>query len=106
VVPGGVIGAVRQSFPGTPSFRAGEEYVFFLWTSRAGRTQVIGLTQGLFAVEKVAAAGDPVATREATHELMLERGTGRPVKDQTLVMRLSELRSRIATRLGTAKAAK
>jgi hypothetical protein len=36
---------------------------------------------------------------------MLEAGTGRPVKDQTLVMPLSQLRSRIAAGLakGVAK---
>jgi len=52
----------------------------------------------------VAADGtaDPVATRSATRELMLESGTGRPVKDQTLSMHLSELRSRISSTLATA----
>src|ERR1039457_1254593 len=46
VVPGGVVNNVRQSFSGAPTFSAGDEYVFFLWTSKAGLTQVIGLTQG------------------------------------------------------------
>jgi hypothetical protein len=102
VVPGGVAGNLRQSFPGAPSFSTGDEYVFFLWTSRAGLTQVIGLTQGLFALA-AEASGDPVLTRRASRELMLDRATGRPVKDETLVMRLSELRSRIAGTLGTGK---
>jgi hypothetical protein len=93
-VPGGIVNNLRQSFPGTPSFQPGDDYVFFLWTSKAGLTQVIGLTQGLFAV---AADGtsDPVATRNASHELMLDSATGKPVKDTTLTMHLSELRSAI-----------
>jgi hypothetical protein len=40
-----------------------------------------------------------MATRSASHELMLDRGTGHPVKDQPLIMHLSELRSRISTTL-------
>jgi hypothetical protein len=99
-VPGGVAGKLRQTFEGAPVFQKGEEYVFFLWTGATGPTQVVGLTQGLFAVGR-----DGSATRTASHEAMLEAGTARPVKDQTLVMPLSQLRSRIAAGLakGTAK---
>ncbi len=100
VVPGGVVNNVRQSFAGAPTFNTGDEFVFFLWTSKAGLTQVIGLTQGLFALAADGTA-DPMATRSASNELMLDRGTGQPVKDQPLVMRLSELRSRISSTLGT-----
>ena len=103
VVPGGVANNLRQVFPGTPVLNSGEEYVFFLWTSRAGVTQVIGLTQGLFSLP-AGAATDPMATRSASHELMLDGRTGRPVKDQTLTMRLSELRARIASTLGNGQA--
>ena len=39
---------------------------------------------------------DPTVTRNASHELMLDPKTGHTVKDQTLVMRLSDLRSQIA----------
>jgi hypothetical protein len=85
---------IRQTFAGAPQFHAGDEFVFFLWTGPSGSTQVMGLTQGLFAVAADGTA-DPVTTRNASHEVMLEPGTGRQVKDQTLVMRLSELRSRI-----------
>ena len=99
VVPGGVANNLRQSFSGVPEFAAGDEYVFFLWTGRDLLTQVIGLTQGLFSLAKDNAA-DPMATRPASRELMFERRTGQPVKDQTLVMRMSELRARINTTLG------
>ena len=98
VVPGGVVNNVRQSWAGAPTFANGDEFVFFLWTSKAGLTQVLGLTQGLFSVA-VDGSTDPVATRAASHELMLDRGTGQPVKDAPMVMHLSELRSRISTTL-------
>ena len=99
--PGGVVNGQRQSFAGTPSFNQGDEFVFFLWSSKAGLTQVIGLTQGLFSVAADGTA-DPMATRSATRELMLDSHSGRPVKDQTLRMHLSELRSRISSTLATA----
>jgi hypothetical protein len=104
VVPGGVAGSLRQSFAGTPVLNSGEEYVLLLWTGRNGLTQVIGLTQGLFSLEK--SQMDPMATRAASRELMLDPKNGKPVKDQTLAMRLSELRTRISTTLGSRAQAK
>ena len=95
VVPGGVANGVSQFFAGAPQFQPGDDFVFVLWTSKAGLTQVIGLTQGLFAVAADGAA-DPNVTRAASQELMLDSRTGQPVKDQTLVMRLSDLRTQIA----------
>ncbi len=95
VVPGGVVGGLRQSWAGAPSFATGVEYVFFLWTSRAGLTQVLGLTQGLFSVASDGSS-DPTATRASSNELMFDGRTGRPVKDDTLVMHMSDLRTRIA----------
>lgn len=95
VVPGGVANNLRQTFSGTPEFEVGEEYVFFLWTGKDYLTQVIGLTQGLFSMAKDHAT-DPTVTRPASREMMIDRATGATVKDQTLVMRLSELRTRIA----------
>ena len=101
-IPGGVANNLRQTFAGAPELKTGEEYIFFLWTGRSGITQVIGLTQGLFSIAPAASA-DPVATRRASGELMVARGTGAPVKDQTLTMRLSELRSRIAGTLAAGR---
>ena len=95
VVPGGTANGVRQFFSGAPQFQPGDEFVFFLWTNKAGATTVIGLTQGLFAVTPGGAA-DPSLTRAASQELMLDSRTGHPVKDQILVMRLSDLRKQIA----------
>lgn len=100
-VPGGTANGLRQSFSGAPTLKPGDDFVFFLYTGRDGRTTILGLTQGLFALD---AGSDPVSTRSASRELMLDRQTGRPVKDETMVMRLSELRSRITNRMkGTAK---
>jgi len=93
-LPGGIAGNLRQTFAGVPQFRAGDEYVFFLWTGKSGSTQILGLTQGLFSIAP-GGGKDPLTTRAASHEAMLDRGTGKQVKDQTLTMHLSELRARI-----------
>jgi hypothetical protein len=98
-VPGGTANNLRQTVPGAPQLHAGDEFVFFLWTGKSGMTQIIGLTQGLFKLSS-AGSGDPVATRSASAELMLDRDTGRPVQDHRLVMNLSDLRARIAAKLG------
>jgi hypothetical protein len=102
-VPGGVANGLRQNFSGSPELQAGEEYVLFLWTSRSGLTQVIGLTQGIFTLSKT--SSDAVATRVAGDDLMLTPGSGVPVKGETLSMKLSELRGRIVSRLGAQKGA-
>jgi hypothetical protein len=98
VVPGGTANNVRQTFPGTPQFKIGDDYVFFLWTGRSGLTQIIGLTQGLFALSP-GSGGSPTATRAASQEVMLEKATGHQVKDQKIVMTLADLRARIAASL-------
>jgi hypothetical protein len=104
-VPGGNANNQRQVFDGAPEFQPGDEYVFFLWTGRSGLTQVIGLTQGLFSIAPGTSA-DPVATRPASGEPMLAPGgSGTPVKNETLVMKVSELRSRIAATLAAAGSA-
>jgi hypothetical protein len=100
-VPGGSANGLQQTFSGAPEFATGRQYVLFLWTGPTGLNQVIGLTQGIFTLDQPSAA-DPVATRAASHELMLAPGSGRAVKDQTLGMRLSELRARIAGLSGSA----
>ena len=101
-LPGGVAKNIRQTFAGVPQFKSGDEYVFFLWTGKSGATQVLGLTQGLFAVTPGGGA-DPMTTRTASHEVMLEHGTGKEVKDQTLTMRMSALRARIQSTLSTSQ---
>ena len=97
-VPGGTANNLRQVFAGTPQFQTGEERVFFLWTGPSGLTQIMGLTQGIFELSSGPSA-TVMATRAGSSELMLDPHSGRPVKGETLVMKLSDLRSRIADRL-------
>jgi hypothetical protein len=98
VITGGVVNNLSQSFSGSPTLNKGDDLVLFLWTSRAGLTQIMGLTQGLFAVAAGGSA-DPTVTRAATRELMLDPKTAQPVKDAALSMHLSDLRSLIASTL-------
>ena len=92
-VPGGVLRGQRQAIAGAPVLTVGEEYVLFLWTSRSGLTQVIGLSQGLFSV-KVDASNNPLLLRPASLEAMLDKN-GRLVVDQPLNLSLSEVRARV-----------
>jgi len=99
MLPGGSAKGLSQSFSGSPVLKQGDEFVFFLWTSKGGITWITGLTQGLFSLPPGDAGTDRMATRAASHELMLDRETSRPVKDTALTMSLSDLRSRIAATL-------
>jgi hypothetical protein len=92
-VPGGVARGLRQIAAGAPALSAGQEYVLFLWTSRSGLTQVIGLSQGLFTVMQNE-AGDTVLVRPAASELMLDQA-GKVVNDQGVTMKLTDLRTEI-----------
>ena len=100
-VPGGVANGIRQAVSGAPEFQPGEEYVFFLWTSKAGITQVIGLTQGLFRVTGTGA--DATVFRTPSHELMLDAQTHRPVRDEAIQMRMSQLRRVVTNTSGAAR---
>jgi hypothetical protein len=99
MVPGGTARGLSQSFSGSPVLKQGDEFVFFLWTSKGGITWITGLTQGLFSLAPGDGATDRMATRSASRELMLDRDTSRPVKDSALSMSLSALRTRIAATL-------
>jgi hypothetical protein len=102
-VPGGVAGGVRQPVAGSPSLTVGAEYVLFLWTSRSGLTQVIGLSQGLFKVIPSTAAnatpGNSTVIRPAATETMLD-ANGNVATDQTIRLLWGDLRSRIQQQLG------
>jgi hypothetical protein len=96
-VPGGVVNGIRQSATGAPELKLGQEYVLFLWTSRSGLTQLIGLSQGVFTLS----AGAVVSRAPAT-ELMLDR-SGLPVEDHAVSMRLPDLKAQVLKALGAAK---
>lgn len=96
MIPGGLVGRSRQTFPGVPELTAGSEYLLFLWTSPTGITHLIGLTQGLFSVT-ADADGAPLASRPEIGELMLD-ADGRKVTDRPIRMRLGEMKAQVAAR--------
>lgn len=100
-VPGGVVKGIRQSVAGAPELKVGQDYVLFLWTSRSGLTQVIGLSQGIFKLSEES-SGSAVAQRSPASELMLSK-SGLPVEDAPVSMRLADLRNRVLKTLGAAK---
>ena len=94
VLPGGVSGHYRQSFPGVPALASGSEYVLFLWTSpTTGLTWPVGLTQGILDVSSQQ-DGSVDLSRQPIGELMLD-ASGRPVTDQPPHTGLNALRTRI-----------
>jgi hypothetical protein len=97
-IPGGVVGGRRQTVAGAPSLQVGQQYVIFLWTSRSGLTQVIGLSQGLFLV-KTDTSGNLVLIRPAASETMLNQN-GQVVQDQGMSYNLAALRSQVRQTLG------
>jgi hypothetical protein len=98
-LPGGSANGLQQSFPGTPQLLEGKEYVLFLWTSKTGLTQIIGLTQGLFDLS-TDASGVITAMRSVSTNSMLDPKTGYMVKDEAIQMQLKDLTTRIANTLG------
>ena len=104
-VPGGAFNGIRQSVTGAPELKLGQEYVLFLWTSRSGLTQVIGLSQGLFKVSEEGSeggSGTAVVQRPAASELM-QNGSGLPVEDHAVNMPLRDLRAQVRQVLVSAK---
>jgi hypothetical protein len=93
VVPGGNSKGIQQTYSGVPTFSNSQDYVMFLWTSKSGLTQVIGLSQGLFAVVPDS-AGNSMVIRAASSEHMLNVA-GQPVSDSDIQMTLTDLRNRI-----------
>jgi hypothetical protein len=94
MLPGGVSGSYRQSFPGIPELRTGPEYVLFLWkSSSTGITHLLGLTQGLFNVGQQA-DGTAIAFRPKIGEMMLD-AAGRKVADQAISMRMADMKTRV-----------
>ncbi len=96
-VPGGKVGSVTQTYPGSPRLGEGQDYVFFLWTSRTGLTQVIGLSQGLFTMMKDP-KGELLLVRSASGETMVD-SSGKVVEETPVSMRMREMVDRIQRRL-------
>jgi hypothetical protein len=92
-VPGGALNGMQQPVSGAPTLIPGQDYVFFLWTSKSGLTQVIGLSQGLFNVT-TNAQGQAIVSRGAASEAMLD-SSGQSVTDSNLHMPLTQMVSKI-----------
>jgi hypothetical protein len=101
VVPGGAANQMQQIFAGAPSLAPGQDYVLFLWTSKSGLMQIIGLSQGLFVVTNNA-SGQLMVARAAATERMVN-ASGAQVNDSNLQMQLSDLRSQIQKTPGGGK---
>lgn len=98
-VPGGVAGGYRELVSGAPRLFEGDEYVFFLWTSPSGLTQILGMSQGLF-VSMQAADGTRMAIRAAAPGMtMVDLKSGQEVADKETQISMADLRKRVA-RLG------
>lgn len=94
MLPGGDFNGRKQSFPGVPELRVGSEYILFLWKSPStGIIHTIGLTQGIFEINRQA-DGSTVASRRQSGELMLN-GSGNRVSDQAISMKLGDIRTRV-----------
>jgi hypothetical protein len=94
-VPGGSLNGLIQRYSGAPSLTAGQDYVLFLWTSKTGLTQIIGLSQGLFSVISTP-GGAPTVVSAGTAERMLN-SAGQPVGVSTISMTLTALKAEIAS---------
>jgi len=99
MLPGGVAGGYRQSFPGVPALQIGAEYVLFLWkSSKTGITHMVGLNQGILNVTPRADGSFQVG-RPVIGETMLDTA-GNQVKDQAIQMRLDDLKTRVNAGVG------
>ena len=94
MLPGGVAGGYRQSFPGVPTLQTGAEYVLYLWkSSTTGITHIVGLSQGIFDVTRQA-DGSFQVSRPRIGETMLD-ANGHLVRDQAVRMQLADMKTRV-----------
>ena len=95
MLPGGVAGGLRQSFPGVPTLQTGAEYVLYLWkSSKTGITHIVGLSQGIFNVTQQADGSFQVA-RDKIGETMLD-AKGHLVRDQAIRMQIADMKNRVS----------
>lgn len=92
-VLGGTLNGMRQVGIGSPELAEGAEYVVFYWTGKSGLTQIIGLSQGLFAASRDA-AGKLRLAQAASKDVMVDQ-RGREVSADAMTMAWTDLRARI-----------
>ncbi|MCZ2155828.1 MAG: hypothetical protein LC114_18325 [Bryobacterales bacterium] len=95
-LPGGAAGGIRQTVAGVPRLETGAEYILFLWRAKSGRLLPIGMSQGVFRVER--SAGRAEARRLPIDGTLLDRKTGRAIRDSGLNLNISSLRDRVTRR--------
>jgi hypothetical protein len=95
-VPGGTYEGVTYRFGGTPDLKTGEEYLLFLWTGPSGRTQIVGLSQGVFHV--VRRPGGAVVLRSDAEDSVFVGEDGAK-SSQALEMTLDQLATRVRAAL-------
>ncbi len=98
-VPGGFTQGLRQTIAGAPVLQNGQEYVLFIWTSRSGLPQLIGMSQGLFDIRRDL-QGNTGVHRAAITEPMLDPVTHKQVADPGVRYTYEELKSLVLTKLG------
>jgi hypothetical protein len=86
-VQGGVLDGLRQTWAGAPDLVDGKDYVLFLWRSPSGLNLIIGLSQGLFAVNSPGDEG----LQASTAEVMVD-GSGAGMTPAPVRMKLAEMR--------------
>ena len=91
-LPGGSVGGVQQRFGGVPQMEAGREFVVFLWQGPSGRTQITGLSQGLFEVSR--SSGSAVVRRKPNADVVIAP-KGNVVENAAIEMPLADLAARI-----------
>ena len=91
-IPGGTYEGLTYRFGGTPELEPGDEYVLFLWTGPSGRTQIVGLSQGVFQV--VRQAEGPVVIRNPVGDTLFVGDSDENV-DQAVQMPLERLAARV-----------
>ena len=87
--------------PGAPSMADGQEFVFYLWTSKSGLRQLIGLSQGLFNVSQ--STNGPVVVSRSPSSAQMVDASGQPVVDSSFSMPLTDMRVRVISELEAAQ---
>lgn len=99
-IPGGTYQGLTYRFGGTPELAPGTEYVLFLWTGPSGRTQIVGLSQGVFKV--IESPDGPQVVRNpvgGTSFVANSESAG----GERIQMSLTELAARVQAALAEAK---
>ncbi len=89
-LPGGQVGGLSQRFGVVPELESGNEYVLFLWRGPSGRTQITGLSQGLFEVER-RQNGEILVRRKPNTDLVLQPGSSTSAPNSGITMPLDQL---------------